>query len=215
MKRYQRIIKIIISTLIVLAVIYCSVYFRPLNRVLEERQLNEFKPREYARYYWDKVLADEAVKSVDASELIDLLRKNPDRAFKQYGKTLGISDVSNFLMKGRAQVNAVFEEFMELMLCNSKDRLYLKTGMVFGNILRDCTGKIKMDDFTKSMDFNNISVEINRIVNIEIIPELKQKVMPDDFVYFEGATGVLKGTTDSIKIELIPIRIILIDDCKQ
>jgi predicted lipoprotein len=87
--------------------------------------------------------------------------------------------------------------------------------MIFGNVLRDCTGSIRMDDFRNSMDFNNISVEINKIVNTGIIPGLKQKVTEDDFFYFEGAAGIMKGITDSDTIELIPVRLIFSDDCKE
>ena len=74
MTRHQRIIKAIISSVIAAAVIYLSVYFRPLDKVLEERQLNTFRPQEYARYYWEHVLAVEAKQAIDAAVLIDSLK---------------------------------------------------------------------------------------------------------------------------------------------
>jgi predicted lipoprotein len=213
MTRYQRLIKIIVSSLIGAAVIYFSIYFKPLDKVLEERQLKTFKSDEYARHYWNDVLTREAKQAVDAAELVELLRNNPDLAFNSFGKTMGISDMSNILLKGRGQVTLISDDFIELRLCNSQSRIKLKTGMIFGNILRDCTGRIKMGDFKNSMDFNNISLEINKIVNTEIIPELKQKVKQNDFIYFEGATGILKGSADPLTMEIIPVRINIIDDC--
>ena len=92
MTSHQRIIKIGISSVIAAAIICLSVYFRPLDKVLEERQQKTFRPDEYARHYWDHVLLVKAKDAVDAPDLIDLLISNPDGAFKQYGKTLGPSN---------------------------------------------------------------------------------------------------------------------------
>ena len=213
MTRYPGMVKMILSLLIAAVAVYFSVYIRSLDKVMEERQMKSFKPAEYARYYWNNILVSEAMNAISARELIDLLKKNPDAAFNRYGKTMGISDMSNFLIKDRGKVILVSDDFIELSICNSQINIRLKTGLVFGNVLRDCTGKINMDDFKTSMDFNNISVEINQIVNTEIIPELKQKAITDELIFFEGAAGVMKGTTDSLILEVIPIRITIIDEC--
>lgn len=215
MTRQKKVIRVLTGILAVIVIGCFSVYLKPLDKMKEEQKLNEFRPTEYARYYWDKVLTVKAGEAVNVIKLTDLIAESPEAAFKKYGRKPGISERSNFLMRGHGQITTITDDYAELKICNSEKRIRLITGLVFGNVLRDCTGSIRIDDFKNSMDFNNISLEINRIVNNEVIPDFKSKAALNDFVYFGGAAALSRDMKESEIFDIIPVRLKIINDCKE
>ena len=49
----------------------------------------------------------------------------------------------------------------------------IATEFIFGNAVRDATGLININEFKNTMDFNNVSAELNRIIREKVLPQFK------------------------------------------
>lgn len=63
----------------------------------------------------------------------------------------------------------------------------LETGPVFGNVLRDGTGLLDVNDFPNSQDFNALSSEINRRVEEQVL--LRSRLVAIGDVQFTLSDG--------------------------
>jgi predicted lipoprotein len=85
--------------------------------------------------------------------------------------------------------------------------LQIATEYIFGNALRDAAGIIDINEFSNTLDINNVSSEINKIVRKEVLPGFKRVVKQGDTVLFAGAVELNKAHLDLLHIEVIPARL--------
>lgn len=76
---------------------------------------------------------------------------------------------------------------------------------VFGNALRDAPGLIKINDFTNTMDLNNIAAEVDKIIRTEVLPPFKSSVKKGDTITFAGAFELNQEHINLDKIEILPV----------
>ena len=81
----------------------------------------------------------------------------------------------------------------------------IATEYIFGNAVRDASGAIDINTFSNSMDFNNVSAEINRIIREKVIPPFRCKVKKGDRVEFTGAIELNQEHLKLDRIEVIPV----------
>lgn len=91
----------------------------------------------------------------------------------------------------------------------------IATEFIFGNAVRDATGFISVDEFVNTMDFNNVSAEINRIIRKEVLPGLKSGVTPGDVIEFTGAIELNRETYDLNTIEVVPVRATIVRSTRE
>jgi predicted lipoprotein len=185
--------------------VYNSVYFKKLDEV--KAGTTEFKPAKYANDFWDKKLTPAMSAATETGGLLTLLKTEKQKAFDAHSHALGIGNIKYFLVKGTAKVTDVGENEVTVKLESEKEKpqMRIATEFVFGNAVRDASGKIDINEFANSMDFNNVSAEINKIIREKIIPPFKAKVKNGDTVDFVGAIELNQEHLKLENIEIIPV----------
>lgn len=198
----MRLLKNILIVVVIIVVGWNSVYFAKLDEVRASKALKDFDAGKYAVEFWDKKLVPNLDKAVDIQELISLISTDEAKAFDTYSHALGIGNLRYFLVSGTASIDRIDNDYIIL---NNNTRI--ATEYIFGNAVRDASGLIDINDFANTMDFNNVSAEINKIVREKVIPPFKAKIKNDNTVDFVGAIELNKEHLQLNNIEIIPIQL--------
>ena len=206
----KKILKYGMGLLVVVLVGYNSVYFKKLSEV--KASSSQFDAKVYARNYFDNKLIPSVADAVEINQLLSLLEHDKVQAFDKYSYALGIGNIRYFLVKGEGLVTSVNEN--DISLAAKKDTnqtdLRIATEFVFGNAVRDASGKININEFANTMDFNNVSAEINKIIRTEVLPPFKSNVKRGDTVQFSGAIELNREHLNTNDIEIIPVQLKII-----
>ena len=189
-----------------LLVLYNAVYFKPLDETKAAAEAKIFNPKAYSLDFWENKLIPNLNQAIDINTLLELLQSNPQEAFEKHSNALGIGNIRFFLVKGTAEVSAVNEDHVVLALENGQF-VNLATDYIFGNAIRDASGQIDINEFTNTMDFNNVSSEINQLVVKNVLPDFISKVQEDDIISFHGAIELNQEHLQLEQIEIIPIQL--------
>lgn len=201
-----------IALLVMVAMVaYNSVYFKKLDEV--KAGTTSFDAAKYAADFWIKKMPLHTVTAVEIGQLLTLLQTDKNKTFADYSHALGIGNVRYFLVKGRGQVLGVEENQVSVRIDSKyeKPEVMLATEYIFGNAVRDASGEIDINAFTNSMDFNNVSAEINKIIREKVIPPFRSKVKNGDTIVFTGAIELNKEHLNTRSIEIIPVDLKITD----
>lgn len=180
---------------------YNSVYFKKLDEV--KAGTAAFDAAGYAKDFWEKKLMPDLSKALNLNTLTTLLKADKEKAFKDHSHALGIGNIRYFLVKGEGIVGVVAENEVKLEV--GENQVRIATEYVFGNAVRDASGAIDINAFTNSMDFNNVSAEINKLIREKVVPPFKSKVKKGDRVTFHGAIELNREHLQVNDIEIIPV----------
>jgi len=200
-------IKYIISLIVIVVVAYNSVYFKKLDEVKASKAATEFNAAKYAQTFWSSKLMPDLNKAIDLPQLTSMLSNDATRTFDSYSHALGIGNLRYFLVKGKGTITSINEDDIAVSLDSSKQSITVATEYIFGNAVRDATGLININEFNNTMDFNNISAELNKIIREKVLPPFKQKAKKGDRIAFTGAIELNKEHLDLSNIEVMPVRI--------
>lgn len=203
----KKLFRYILGTVVIVVVAYNSVYFRKLDEVKAERAGRVFNAAAYAQNFWDKKLMPGLGRAVELDTLLPMLASDPTRAFETYSHALGIGNLRYILVHGSGKVVDVDADDITVALSGLQGRtVKIATGYIFGNAARDATGLIDINDFVNTMDFNNVSAEINKIIRARVLP-LLQGVKTGDSLAFTGAVELNKEHLNTASMETIPVAI--------
>jgi len=200
-------IKYIISLIVIVVVAYNSVYFKKLDEVKASKAATEFNAAKYAQTFWSSKLMPDLNKAIDLPQLTSMLSNDATRTFDSYSHALGIGNLRYFLVKGKGTITSINEDDIAVSLDSSKQSITVATEYIFGNAVRDATGLININEFNNTMDFNNISAELNKIIREKVLPPFKQKAKKGDRIAFTGAIELNKEHLDLSNIEVMPVRV--------
>jgi len=200
-----KIIKYILLAVIICFSIYNSVYIESLTERKKEQKSTAFNAKDFAENF----MISEVKKSpaIQASNFFTgIFSKDLKKYCVLRGKSLGISDDYNFVIQGNATVIAVEDENVLVTLdANKNQTIRIATDFIFGNTIRDATGIANIGDFQNTMDFNNISIELNNIVRERVVPPFKEKVKEGDHLYFKGAIKINIKHPDFESLKVTPL----------
>jgi predicted lipoprotein len=187
---------------------YNSVYFKKLDEV--KAGSTAFDAAGYAKDFWKKKLTPGLSKAVDLNALSALLKTDKDKAFNDHSHALGIGNIRYFLVQGQGIVTDVDENEVSVQMADAAGNagisdVRIATEYIFGNAVRDASGAIDINAFTNSMDFNNVSAEINKIIREKVVPPFKSKVKKGDRITFHGAIELNREHLQTGDIEIIPV----------
>jgi len=201
---------------IIIAVLGFIIY-RSCKIVPIEEAEKGFNPRKYAQKVWVKLLENmDSLKAVDASEVLNSLDENPEKAHERFAKIVGVSNYRYYLVEGTGKVVSIQDDGFTLKVREDKNKPdFFVTTHIFGNSIANTTGVIKMEDFDRINDFNLVSTALNAIVREEVaLSFLKQlKEMPrgeGSLVKFLGVFTLLKDEKVTYPIKLIPLHLELV-----
>ena len=201
------------GALLILAgvVLFNSIYFEKLD---EHRSLTaEFDAAAYAQQYWNEKLMPALSGAIGIDSLATLLKTDKDRTFDQFSNALGIGNIRYFLVKGEGIIAGINENDVSLQIIPGNNGLLVKiaTEFVFGNAVRDASAGIDINEFTNTMDFNNVSNEINKIIRSSVLPPFKAAAKTGDKVAFSGAVELNREHPDIANMEVIPVVLKIIE----
>lgn len=192
-------------------ILYNSVYFKRLKDV--KMKASEFNATAYADRFYNKQLLQLSDSAVEISSLIAMLKSNKEEAFSRYGHALSIGSIKYFLIRGEGTVTAVNTNTVAVKLPGDTidTKLSIATEFVFGNAIRDASGKLSLSDFSNLSDVNNISLELNKMVRTKVLPPFKQNVTAGNHIRFYGAVQLNQERLNLDEIEIIPIQLQLVN----
>lgn len=204
----NKVIKYILVTGIIGISVYNSVYIESLSQKKKEEKSEIFNAQEFSQKFMSDKLKN--IPAVKASSFIKGISENLKKYSIANGKSLGVSDYYNFIIEGNATVIELEDDNILIGINGTeKQKIRIATDFIFGNVIRDATGAANIGDFQNTMDFNNISIELNNIVREKIIPSFKEKVKAGSQLYFKGAVKInLKYPNfDSLRVFPLIIKI--------
>ncbi len=164
-----------------------------------------FEAATFVDQFWTERLIPGSVGAVDASELVAAIDHDPRSARKTYGHQVGLGNAYYYFVAGIGQVVSAEKNSIGLSLEENQSSIQvsLEAGNIFGNSVRDGTGLLDINHFANSQDFNAVSSEINRRIEREVLPSLREKGAIGAKVRFVGCTEI----TDE-EIDLHPLRVV-------
>jgi hypothetical protein len=199
----KRTLKYFVATVVVVFLAWNSVYFKKLSEV-KASVVKQFNATAYARSYINQQLLPSATKAPEIDQLLIQLKNKPDSMFKSNSHALDIGNIRFFMTSGQGTITSMDDNNVYLLTPN-KQAVKIAIEYIFGNALRDASGIIRINDFTNTMDINNVSAEINKIVRNEVIPPFKTKVKKGSTVTFAGAFELNQQHINLNNIEIIPV----------
>jgi predicted lipoprotein len=202
-------IKYIITVAVILVIGYNSVYFKKLDEVKASLTAKEFNAAQYAQTFWNNKLTSYLNKAIDITQLTVMLSTDAAKTFDTYSHALGIGNLRYFFVKGKGIIESVNEDNVTVthQTDGSKQAITIATEYIFGNAVRDATGLININEFSNTMDFNNVSAELTKIVREKVLPSFKSAVKKGDTIEFTGAIELNKEHLNLEKIEVVPVEI--------
>jgi len=200
----RKIWKYSIGIVIVLLVIWFSLDIQNLDKHRAATTNPTFNAVDYAARFWNDSLPVSVSKAPQATDLLKLLNANPEEAFKKYGRKLGISHTWYFMLKGKGTIEKVEDEYV-LVRINDQTNIEIATDFIFGNAVRDGSGKVNINEFLNMTDFNNVSVEIDKLVKEKVVSRLKKTAQAGMEIEFAGAIELNKENPDLSSIQIIPV----------
>ena len=178
----------------------------PLKRAEQERTAGVLDAAKVAMEFWEAKLLPGAERAVDVKELLTSLANDPAAARKQHGRTLGIGGATLFLVRGSGKVKAVEGEAIIVALDGTDAKVSLSTGLLFGNAVRDATGLLDVSAYPNSQDFNDLSTQLNRIVETKVAPALRAKAAVGKAIRFAGCAELEEDAKPDV-MPVIPINV--------
>jgi predicted lipoprotein len=207
--RRTKIIKYVLTIVLIVFVAYNSVYFRNLDEVKAVSPSNSFNPKTFASDFYKNKLLSRADSAVDLDVLISILKSQPDEAFKKHSNALAIGNIRYFLVSGEGIIHSISDDAVALELKGDSGgtNVNIATEFVYGNAIRDASGLMNLNDFTNTAEFNSISESINEIIRKEVLPSFIRDAKAGSKVKFTGAIEMNQKYVDVNVIEVVPIEL--------
>lgn len=202
----KKTLKYIIGLILIIIVAFNSVYFKKLDE-MKAAASTDFDAKSYARKYFNLKLVPALSNAIGLDQLLTLLQQDKEKTFDKYSHALGIGNIRFFLIKGEGEIISVNENDITIALKtdSSTKSMQIATEFVFGNAIRDASGLIDINEFKNTMDFNNVSAELNKIVRNEVLPPFKAAAKKGQMVQFSGAIELNRAHLNVDNIEVVPV----------
>ena len=180
----------------------------PLGQAQQRQLRGAFDAPAVARAFWDQKLLPATARAVPVGELLTALAQDPSRARQRFGRALGLSSTISFLVQGSGQVTAMDKEGISIALDDvpAGTGVRLSTGLLFGNTVRDASGLLDVNEFPNSQDFNAISAELNRLVETQVLPALRNHAATAKAIRFAGCIELEEGPVPKT-LQVIPVKV--------
>lgn len=197
-------IKYLIAVFLIGVALYNAVYFEALDERNTAQMKGVFDPDAFAKDFMETKLV--GLPALKAEEFLESLDNELVKFTEEKGRKLGISNDYYFIVEGNAAVMAIKEENVRIKLERENESQFsIATDFIFGNTVREASGMAKIGDFQNTMDFNTISVAVNKQVRTSIIPPFLAKVKEGDNIYFKGAVEVNTKNPDLENLRVVPL----------
>jgi predicted lipoprotein len=143
-----------------------------------------FDPAAFAATFWEAKLQPAARHAPALAPLLADLRRDPAAAVERHGRRVGLGSAAYFFARGTGRVTAV--ERSRLLVEVDGALVAVRTGPVFGNVVRDGCGLLELNQAPGLTEFNLLSAELNRLVEARVQPPLRAGIAVGATVTFAG-----------------------------
>lgn len=192
--------------ILIVVVFILSVDVKNLDEVrAAETDENEFDAAQYVQNFWQNQLSSSLEGTVDLGELIEKLEDDFSQT-AETGQMIGISDSRYFLVRDSGVITDVVEDQVEVEL-DSTNKIYLDSGFIFGNTVRNTLPEIEIGEFVNMTQFNLVSIELNAIVEKQVVALLQEEAAVGRSLDFAGAMSINVEERDLDSLRIVPLRI--------
>ena len=204
-------IKYLLLIVVIGLVAYKSVYVKKLSEMKIGAD-EKFDALAFSKKLWDEKLPVKLDSAIGLTTLITLTGTYFGDLSSKYTNALAIGNYRYALIKAEGIVSGINEDdiTMQIKLDDSLMTVRLATEFIYGNAIRDASGLVDVKDFPNTMDLNNISEELNKIVRKKVLPSFKTIVKKGDKVLVTGAIEMHKEHIKWNELEIIPVRLQII-----
>jgi predicted lipoprotein len=206
----RRIVGILVALVALALLFWLFPPFRivPLKQAQAAKEQAAFDAAEYAATFWTNRLLASLDRATDAATLIAVLKQDSATAAQRYGRRVGLGSSTFYFVQGTGMVVSAERRGVGISLrTNAPAEVLFHTGLLFGNALRDATGLLDVSAFPNSQDFNDLSTELNRIVETGILPSLKTNAATGRRLRFVGCAEVEADAVNVIPLKVVPIKV--------
>lgn len=201
----KRILTVFVIIILAAFVVYNSLYFEKLDFKKQQEMKKSFNPKQAVEYFWQNKLDEILKTAINLSQFDSLLAANPDYLVKQYGKSVGISSAYSFLVKGTTPKVSKAADEIPVSLTNSHFNYHLVLKYIFGNAARDAVGYFNVNDFNNTMEFNEVSTELNKVILKKVIEDKFDSLAVGTNINFIGAVEVNRENIQK-ELEIVPLK---------
>lgn len=205
-----KVIKYSVGILAAILVLHLSLDIKNLEKHRAAAITTIFNADDYTAKFWNDSLPVSIANAPQLPDLLKLMIENPENAFERYGKKPGISKTRYFMLTGKGMIEKVEDEFLVLAI-DENTKVKIATDFIYGNAVRDGSGKVNIDDFLNMTDFNAVSVAINKLVKDKVVSRLRKSAAVGQWLEFTGAMELSEENIDLTAISLIPVSVKLSD----
>ena len=204
----SRYIKYLLLIAVIGLVAYKSVYVKKLSGMKVATD-EKFDAVAFSKKLWEEKLPAKLGSSVELTTFITTAQANPADAFSKYANALGIGNYRYALIKAEGIITVINNDdiTLQVRLGDSLMTVKMATEFIYGNAIRDASGLVDVKDFPNTMDLNNISEELNKMVRKSVLPPFKAAVRKGDKVIVTGAIEIHKEHIKWNELEIIPVQL--------
>jgi predicted lipoprotein len=168
-----------------------------------------FNARQFAELFWTERLMQSLGTALNVEVFQSVYSENPQQVRKHHGRSVGVSRQTLYVLQGAGHIVSVDKKGVGVAIGDDGDEVdvLLQTGPVFGNAARDCSGLLRPGDFPNSQQYNELSAELNRIVELRVIAPLAKHAAVGDQILFVGCAELANNVTEVKPLPLVPLRI--------
>lgn len=157
-----------------------------------------FDPVAFTAAFWTERLQPAATQAPALAPLVQAVRADATAAATAHGRKVGEGTTWYFVARGSGRVTAVEKSRLLVEVDGAQGAIVaLRTGPVFGNVVRDGCGLLELNSVPGLAEFNAVSAEINRLVEERVQPALKNGVAVGARVTFAGCAEAPESAPSS------------------
>lgn len=204
----NRYLKYLLLIVVVGLVAYKSLYIKKLSTMVRA-SADKFDAVTFSKKLWDEKLPAKLDGAIALSGFIRAVQRDPADAFSKHSNALGIGNYRYALVRTDGVVTELGDDDNTLQIDTGGSLLIVKlaTEFIYGNAIRDASALVDVKDFPNTMDLNNISEELNKMVRKTVLPSFKEKVKKGDRINVTGAIEINRQHIRWAGLEIIPIRL--------
>lgn len=189
-------------------VVYKSVYIQKLSTMVKATG-DKFDAVSFSKKLWEERLPAKLDSAVELTEFIKAVKHNPTDAFSRHSNALGIGNYRYALIRTDAVITELGDDVNTLQINNGDSLITVRlaTEFIYGNAIRDASALVNVKDFPNTMDLNNISEELNKMVRTTVLPPFKENVKKGNKINVTGAIEINKEHLRWTELEIIPVRL--------
>ena len=184
-------------------------HVRSLRAMQQSQAAARFDPKQFVTTFWTERLLPAADQAADVASVVETIRKSPQEVRTKFGRTVGVSSSYYLFVRGVGRVVTADADSIGLSVSATGDEadVVVPLDFVFGNAVRDAAGLLDSSSYPNAQEFNDISAELNKIVEEQVLPAFRRAATVGRRVKFAGCVEVADEEADLKPLKLVPVSV--------